>query len=365
MYAPSFGAFFEYEGKKWVNSYRLDSVPIADPNWRDSDCWLTVEKHYLNMFEVPEAGRRILQWMAFNVQHTGTKILWAPIVCGIEGDGKSSIANILSAAMGGSNVKEVGTGDIKSGFNDWAEGAAVVAMEELRVKGHNRHDVMNALKPVISNPRVSVNRKGLGRYDAINFTNYLAFTNHEDALVLDQGNRRWQAFFSRHSRRDEMLKEYHPEYWEAFHDAYRLNPEIIRGWLMDFDISDFNPNYPPAMPNSNSRMIEAARSEIETAMLEEIENMGDFFTAKQLCDRIKSDYRSATPIRLSALLKANHDFVSIKLMKIDGNSHRPWGKAAAIKQLTADDPSERDYQYRLKQAITNCLRLNANDHDVF
>jgi hypothetical protein len=65
------------------------------------------------------------------------------------------------------------------------------------------------------------------------------------------------------------------------------------------------------------------------------------------------------------LLKANHDFVSIKLMKIDGNSHRPWGKAAAIKQLTADDPSERDYQYRLKQAITNCLRLNANDHDVF
>ena len=365
MYAPSFAAFFQYDGKEWVNSYRPDSVPAVDPHWRNSDCWLTVENHYLNMFEMPEAGRRILQWMAFNVQHTGTKILWAPIVCGIEGDGKSSIANILSVAMGSANVKEVGTGDIKSGFNDWAEGAAVVAMEEIRVRGHNRHDVMNALKPLISNPRVSINKKSISRFDAINFCNYLAFTNHEDALVLDQGNRRWQAFFSRHTRRDEMLKEYSPEYWEKFHDAYRLNPEIIRGWLMDYDIADFNPNYPPAMPNSNSRMIEAARGEIETAMLEELDNMSDFFTTKQLSDRMKIDYRSVTPFKLGCLLRANNDFFALKTMRVNGKLHRPWCRSAVNEKLTIDYPEERDYDYRLKQAVTNAFRLNSTDHDAY
>ena len=365
MYAPQFGTLFSCEGLDWVNSYKPQLVPKSDPNWRSSSCWQIVENHYMRLFESTEISRKLLQWMAFNVQCTGQKVLWAPIICGIQGDGKSSIANILSVAMGSRNVKEIGTGDINSGFNDWAEGAAVVAMEELRVKGHNRHDVMNALKPVISNPRVSVNRKGIGRYDSQNVTNYIAFTNYEDALVLDENDRRWQAFFTNYSKRERLLADFDAAYWDAFHDAYRLNAEVIRGWLMEYDISDFDPTMPPSFPNGNQRMIEASRSEVEAAMLEELEGFGDFFTAKQLVEVLRPDYRGVTAQRISQLLKANDDYQYLEAFKISGKLERIWGCSVAIEKIHYANKDADDYKRALRAAIVKSYNRNNADFEEF
>ena len=363
MYAPVFGLLFEFEGIKRINSYKPDQVPEADPQWRERDCWKIIQNHYIKLFENPDVGHKLLQWMAYNVQKTGHKILWAPIVCGVQGDGKSSIANILRACMG-ANIKEIGAGDVKSSFNDWAEGAAVVAMEELRVKGHNRHDVMNALKPLISNPTVSINKKGIGRYESQNVTNYIAFTNYEDALVLDENDRRWEAFFTRYTKREDMLRDFSNFYWESFHGAYRDNPGIIRGWLMEYDISDFDPNMPPSIGGGNARMIEAAKPDIQIAIEELMLNMPDFFTVESLRSKLAFDFPRFNSVQIGKELGKNPNFEDCKIIKVASKAHKFWAKAEAYKLLKHMYKDKRDFDKELNKACREC-HLKDSDHAPF
>jgi hypothetical protein len=147
MYMPSIGKYFEYCGEPCVNSYQPELVPEADDGWMFNGAWRAIEEHYMGLFDDPADGKLILDWMAHNVQYPGRKILWAPIVLGVQGDGKSSIRNILSSVMGYKNVRDVSHGELSSQFNAYAEGACVAALEELKVAGHNRYEILNSQGP--------------------------------------------------------------------------------------------------------------------------------------------------------------------------------------------------------------------------
>ncbi|WP_299945317.1 primase-helicase family protein [uncultured Ruegeria sp.] len=239
MYRPDQepGSFF-VDGIKYINSYMPASVPKPEQEWRENPSWQVCKAHIENI--LGNDANIICQWMAHNVQKPGKKILWAPVIVGVQGDGKTTIAKMLTAAMGVRNVSPVSPEAMFSDFTSWAEGACVKVLEEIRVLGNNRHDAMNKLKPLITNDTVEVVRKGKDGKQVINVTNYLALTNHMDALALDEGDRRWGVFKTRFEHRQHMLSELDDAYWQALHDAIDHNPGVIRSWLLDYDISSFN-----------------------------------------------------------------------------------------------------------------------------
>jgi Pyruvate/2-oxoacid:ferredoxin oxidoreductase gamma subunit len=253
------GMVFEHDSVRYVNSYMPLKVPHSDPEWQNSNAWRLCENHIRNI--LPNDWEVVLQWMAYNVQNAGKKVLWAPIIKGIQGDGKTTLGAMIGAAMGQSNVRMISPEETKSDFNGWAEGACVGILEEIRIKGHNRHDVMNKLKPLITNEKISVVRKGQDGRNIPNCTNYLALTNFEDALVLDDEDRRWGVFFTRFSTREELLSATNDKYWDELYKAIHNHPSVLRGWLMNYDVSEFVPTRAPAVTEAKSRMIEAARSE--------------------------------------------------------------------------------------------------------
>ena len=239
MYRPDQdpGSFF-VDGIKYINSYMPASVPEPESNWTGSEAWKTCKAHIENI--LGDDAEIICQWMAHNVQNPGKKILWAPVIVGVQGDGKTTIAKMLTAAMGVRNVSPVSPEAMFSDFTSWAEGSCVKVLEEIRVLGNNRHDAMNKLKPLITNDTVEVVRKGKDGKQVINVTNYLALTNHMDALALDEGDRRWGVFKTRFEHRAHMLAELDDAYWQRLHDAIDQNPGVIRSWLLNYDISGFN-----------------------------------------------------------------------------------------------------------------------------
>ncbi len=271
--AAKFGMFFEHDRVRYVNSYLPNRVPKADQNWQSHPAWQVVQDHLRQI--LPIDWKQLVKWMAHNVQHPGEKILWAPIIKGVQGDGKTTIYRVMMAVMGEKNVREISTQELTSEFNAWAEGSCVAVLEEIRIKGHNRHDAMNKLKPVVSNTTVSVVRKGRDGRNVPNCTNYMALTNHEDALALDADDRRWGVFFTKYRSREEMLAETGPEYWDRLHSAYQDNPGVIRGWLENIDLSDFDCNAAPEPTDAKKLMIELSRGEAEASVIEAIE-MGAF-----------------------------------------------------------------------------------------
>lgn len=106
--------------------------------------------------------------------------------------------------------------------------------EEVKFHGHNRYDVVNKLKPYIANNRVEKHGKGKDPGNILNVTNYLMLTNHEDAIPIEEGDRR---YFVRCSRRsaswmqlDAALQADYlitvAEHFEEVFSLVRANPDL-------------------------------------------------------------------------------------------------------------------------------------------
>ena len=71
------GMVFAHDGVDYVNSYMPLKVPHVDVEWQSSNAWKLCEDHIRNI--LPNDWEVVLQWMAYNVQNAGRKILWSPI----------------------------------------------------------------------------------------------------------------------------------------------------------------------------------------------------------------------------------------------------------------------------------------------
>lgn len=262
MYAPCFGEFFKYKGSECFNTYKEGFVPATAEAWPD-----IFQRHLELLF--PNDWRVIAQWMAYVVRNAGRKVLWSPLLKGIEGDGKTAIGNMIIAALGQENAHQIDMDSIRSSFNAWAEGACFGIIEEVRVGGQDRRMIMDKLKPLITNTEISITRKGQNPFTALNTMNYLLLTNHEDALMLTDNDRRYGVFFTQFTDKSQLPSI--AGHYEPLWDAIRTQPEAIRGWLYSIDLSDFDPNKAPDTTDAKRRMIVNSRSEATSLLAEALE----------------------------------------------------------------------------------------------
>ena len=135
-------------------------------------------------------------WIAHNVQNKGCKLLYAPLIQGIQGVGKSYIGFLLRMLLGNDNVGVVASEHISGNHNSWSIGKCINVIEELYISPSKIYETLNALKPLITDTKILVNRKNIDHYQITNVTNYIAFTNYKYSLPLDNTDeRRWWIIF--------------------------------------------------------------------------------------------------------------------------------------------------------------------------
>lgn len=265
LYAPNQPLRFEYLGLQCVNTYRPDRLPAVPPEWDAVSvdaAWLC-ESHVIKLF----GGNRdtayiLLDWMAWCVQNPGVPVQWAPLIKGAEGDGKSILAKMLRAAMGADNVKEVSTKALSDGFTGWGEGACVRILEELRIHSGSRLDLLDVIKPYLTNDYVTVRRMRTDEYVAPNTQSYLGFTNHTDALPLSDMDRRWWIAFTNTQTKEDVAREYPPGYFNRLHNAIDLHPGAVRRWLLEWSVRGvFNRHGPAPMSEAKAIMAGSNKSE--------------------------------------------------------------------------------------------------------
>lgn len=262
-------------GVRYLNTYRHDRVPKA-AEVVDQVMVETMRTHLKKLCGNREGVWRALEWwLAHNVQHPGVKVRWSPLIKGVQGDGKTVLKQMLMAAMGIENVGEVGNSEIASGFNDWAINVAILAVEELKVAGTNRHMIVNALKPLISNDTISVHRKGLAAYKTINSTNVIAFTNYSDAIPIDsEGDRRWFVIVTPFSHRSQLpgAGMDKPYFNRLYDETVNTNHDQVRSWLLSVDLNagGFSRHVMPE-GHDQAAMADASRTDMARIVLEIID----------------------------------------------------------------------------------------------
>ena len=272
-YMPCAGVTFEMFGRQWVNLYRPESVPTVPSVYSSAELTAiaTVEEHFDRYLEDPRERQLLISWLAYNVQHPGVKIRWAPYVHGVPGDGKSFFSELLAMAMGGQNVRMLNGSTLESNFTDWAVGFAVVVVEEMKQHGHNRFDIMNRVKPVITNTTIEVHPKGKASYTAPNVSNYLILSNYLDGAPIDAGDRRYMFLSSQllTARVKRMTEE---GYFNRLFSAIQEHPGAIRKWLLEYQLHpEFDANGRAPDTEIKRTVIEMSKSDLEAAAEDLIE----------------------------------------------------------------------------------------------
>lgn len=265
MYLPGAEPMFQHEGEWHANLYSPASVPEVALQYTDAGvAAIDALQAHLRAWcgHRPEVYGTLFDFMAWVVQNPGKKCRWAPLLKGIQGDGKTMIISAIRAAMGGKNVRSINNSLIKSDFGDWQEGSCVAGIEELMMTGRQRYELANKLKEPIANSTLTINRKGqTSGADIVNVTNYIAFTNHSDAAHIEDNDRRWWVVFSPFGTKAGMAKSMGLslsalfERYEMIFNSFDEHRGEWRKFLTEYQVSaNFFPNRDAPITAEKSEM---------------------------------------------------------------------------------------------------------------
>lgn len=188
VYLPEEPEFPDGENGVRYNIWRRSGI---DPRSGDVAPFLD---HMAFLFPNEDDRNLVLDYLALLTQKPAEKVHFALLIRGAQGTGKSWIGNLMEMIIGKPNVVRPSNDEVISKWTSWMEGSQLAIVEELMTLG--RLEVANRLKPVITDPTIRIEEKNCSIYSIPNKLNFLCFTNHEDALKIEHGDRRWLVVFS-------------------------------------------------------------------------------------------------------------------------------------------------------------------------
>lgn len=274
IYLPGGERFLRMGGHEMVNTFDPNSVPRSrEPETRDDFSAIKlVETHFEILFPDERERRLFIDYLAYNAQFPDEKITWGVLIQGVDGGGKSFFAQLMEACLGKPNVRSIPGEQLRENFTGWAQGRKMVFIEEVRMHGHNRYEILDKMKPYVSNKYVTVRNMHREAYEIMNVTNYIMFTNFFDALPINRNDRRYfiiRTCFQTESHIREFNAE-NPHYFTELFGALDFNAPAIRHWLMNWELSDeFKPKAHAPRTEARELMQEEAdgSSEMETLEL--------------------------------------------------------------------------------------------------
>lgn len=224
------GEIITEEGRQLVNTY----VPIVTTT-RPGDPARFIG-HLTRMLPVERDREILIAYLAALVQHPGVKFQWAPLLVGMEGNGKSLIGRCIEHCVGSRYSHSPNAQDIDNKFNGWLQGKLFICLEEVYTA--DRANLIEILKPLITNPRVEIQAKGQDQRTGDNRANFLLFSNHKDAIRKTGTDRRYAIFFTAQQEpgdmeRDGMVGNYFPDLYNWLREE---GYEIVNEWLRGYQI---------------------------------------------------------------------------------------------------------------------------------
>lgn len=328
VYLPGGERILKMGRSLYINRFNINSLPEERPPQHPDDfaAIKTMLDHIALLFPDPEEQRTLLDWIAYNVQFPSEKINWGVVIQSIDGAGKSWFARLFSSIMGHDNVRSVPGEALKETYTSWAEGRKMIVIEEIRLHGNNRFDVLDKLKPYLTNESVSIRRMQTDLYETVNVANYFMFTNYMDALPLGKGDRRYYVLMASFQTEAQMVRfnDENPEYFTELFSILDFHSDVLRHWFNTRTISDdFRAKGHAPMTEAKELMRESAFSmEDEDAQpIDEFINQGDPELSDALLNSSKlrdSTVLGTYPPRVYGQMLSRAGFVKIGRYRTEG-----------------------------------------------
>jgi len=233
----------------------------------DVSQFITLITHLLNDDE--DDIHWLLSWLAYPLQNPGAKLNTAVIMFGAkQGTGKS-LVGVSMEYIYGENFQAIMQRDLTSTFNDWAMGKQFIMGDD--ITAHKNAGEADVVKKMITQSEISVNQKYLKPFKVADTVNFFFTTNRPNAFTLDQDDRR---YFVIDVKRGPLDTDFYMDYdfWLKFEGG----AANIFHYLLDYDVSDFNPNAAAPRNKAKIDMINSCKSglaEWVTTLVEQPDNV--------------------------------------------------------------------------------------------
>jgi energy-coupling factor transporter ATP-binding protein EcfA2 len=267
------------------NVYQINSY--VAPAWRSvvgapAELPEEIEKLMLHLFENEECREFVYTWIYHSLTHRAGTYLY---LCGGQGSGKNTLANVIAALHGAHNVSNPKQDSILGRFNHYLKNKRFVFFDEFNCR--NRQD-KDTLKRIINN-RVQVEGKHRDQEDIDIHASYFIANNSLEAIGIDPVDRRF-------SVPDVTHKPIIPAYGIDF--IRRLTQKLdepdyvarLGNWILNrYDTPSWGPEDPYQKTRFEEIVMTTARSGIAETLSKVLrgeQGEYDYFEEKQAFKRV-------------------------------------------------------------------------------
>ena len=331
-FAPDkpFGSVDIVDGVDSVNTY------LPCPGVRKAGDVTPFLNHIEKLLPV-EADRDILlNWMAYKVQNPGECMRWAPVLVGAPGNGKTTVAEVMSYAIGHKYVSVVQSSDVDNKFNGWAYEKCLAVINDFKVG--DKRDVMEVLKPMITDERIPVQKKGTDTVTSSNHLGFIITSNHRDAVVKTSDDRRYAVFFTAQNNESDILRDgMDDEYFVQLNQWLKNGGKAVVAEYLSQRHVVSHPNRAPET-SSMSEAIRESMTPTQAAILEAVEDgrpgfCNNIIVAAAAKWVLENNGVKITHAKLLGRVLRELGYEPVpnsESWKINGNRFSPWAKTGTI-----------------------------------
>jgi hypothetical protein len=259
------------DGMSVVNTY----IPIEIPSMEGD---VTPFLNHLNKnLPVERDATILLSYLAACVQYKGVKFKWAPLIQGVEGNGKTLYTMCVAHSVGQRYTHMPPAAEIGEKFNSWLFDKILIGVEDIFVPDH-KLELLEVLKPMITGETLAKRAMQTDQTMHRVCANFIFNSNHKSAIKKTFNDRRFAVLYTAQQdaadlEKDGMTGDYFPKLYNWLRNQNGF--AYVTNYLQNYKILDqFNPAVDAQRAPVTSTTVEAVNASmgaVEQEIMESIE----------------------------------------------------------------------------------------------
>ena len=257
-----------------------------------------LQAFFERLFPIESEREVVLNWISHLIQRPFEKPSFHLLLIGEQGTGKGTLCNTLIAPLISNQLVSINNYSQLTGrFSDILADNLLIVLDDCKRGNHN---TATALKSLLTEKRVYVERKGLQGKMVNTYSRFVLNNNDKLPIPIEHNDRRW--FIPQYMSHAIDRKETQV-FISSFIKWLVSNVDCVYWYFMARDISQFNPNNCPSTATKETLQDKSTPSLVEYIQ-DYIASVWPFFSKAEINTYLKQQSVSYTQSELSDAIEA-------------------------------------------------------------